>query len=69
MLLGAWLGSIIGLEIGNNEGTKLGFWDGKVIGTTLGTMNTLSLGPYDGIDMGSTDRNTYGKFEVLLLGA
>ena len=25
----AWLGSLVGIDLSNNEGTKLGFWDGK----------------------------------------
>ena len=69
MSLVAWLGSVVVLEIGNNEGTKIGFWDGKVIGTILGSIDRLSLDTYDGTYLGSTDGTVYEKFDVLLLGA
>ena len=65
----ALLGSEVGLELSNNEGTELGFCDGKVLGTTLVDMDRFSQGTYDGIDLGSTDGTANRKFEVLLLGA
>ena len=48
-MLGDLLGSIVGLEIDNNEGTELGFWYVKVLGATFGSMDRFSLGTYDGI--------------------
>ena len=32
----AWLGSLVGIDLSNNEGTKLGFWGGKILGTEIG---------------------------------
>ena len=34
-MLGACFGSVIGIEVGNNEGTEIGLWDGKVVGKTF----------------------------------
>ena len=48
---------LYGLEIGNNEVTKLGFWDKKEIGIELGQAE------------GSTGGDVVGKFEGLSLGA
>ena len=48
-MLGALLGSIVGLEIDNNEGTELGLWYVKVLGATFGSMDKFSLGKCDGI--------------------
>ena len=38
LLLGTWLGSVVGLVLGYNEGMELGLWDGKVLGRTLGDL-------------------------------
>ena len=38
LLLGAWLGSVVGLVIGFNKGTVLGSWYWKALGTTLGDL-------------------------------
>ena len=69
-MLGSWLGSIGGLNIGTNEGIKLGFSDRKVVGTTLGAVVGFPFGTYVGSNLGylegSTDRAMYGKFEGLL---
>ena len=35
-MLGAWIGSVDGIDIGSNEVTKLGLWDGKSLDTELG---------------------------------
>ena len=47
MLIGAWLGSLDGLELGINVVNELGLYDGKVIGTTLVDLYGLSLSTYD----------------------
>ena len=40
-----------------------------MIGTELGNMGISSLGTYDDTELGYTDVNSDGKYEVLLLGA
>ena len=69
MSLGDLIVSVVGIDIGNNEGIKLGFWDGKVIGTELGDMGRSSLGTYNDIELGSDNGTAGGKYEVLLLCA
>ena len=61
-----WIVSVVGIEIGNNEVIKLGVWDGKMIGTELGNMGRSSLGTYDDTELGCTDVNSDGKYEVFL---
>ena len=39
-----------------------------MLGTTLADMDIFSMGTYDGTELGSTDGNADGKFEVFLLG-
>ena len=34
-VIGYWLGSVVRVLLGFNEGTKLESWDGKVLGITL----------------------------------
>ena len=58
---------IVGIDLGNNEGTEIGFWYGKVLVTTLGAMDRFSMGTYYGTELGSTDGTADGRFEVLLL--
>ena len=64
-IVGTSLGDMDRLELGINEGTEIGLWDGISLGTKSGT--------YDGDEGGSlylsTDGNTDGKFEGLVLGA
>ena len=38
LLLGYWIGSVVELVCGFNEGTELVFWDMKVLDRTLGDM-------------------------------
>ena len=37
-MLGYWLLSLDGIELGTNVGNDLGFSDGKVLGRTLGDL-------------------------------
>ena len=38
LMLGNWLVSLYGIDIGTNVGNELGFYDEKVIGTKLGNL-------------------------------
>ena len=67
-MLGACFGSVIGIEVGNNEGTKLGLWYDKVIGKAFGPIHIFSFGTCDGTELGSNDGAADSKFEVLLMG-
>ena len=67
-MLGALLGSVVVLEIVNNEGTEIVIWSDKVLGTTFGAIYIFSLGTYNSTDMGSTDGDVYVNSDVLLLG-
>ena len=73
LFLGAWLGSLDGLDLDTNEGTELLFPDGKVLGTKIGSAEGPTLGTYDDTDLGPLENFTYGisygKFGSLLLGA
>ena len=43
LLLGDWIGSVVGLLIYFNKGTLLGAWYGKGLGTTLGGLFGITL--------------------------
>ena len=68
-LLGAWLVSVIVIDVGNNKGTELCLWYGKVIGLATIYIDVFSLGKYYVTELGSTDGIVEGEFGVLLLGA
>ena len=66
-LLGAWIGWVVGLELGKNGGSELGLWDGRLIGTILGAMDGLSLGICDGTLIGYLEGFIYGSMVVKCL--
>ena len=47
LLLGAWLGSLDGLDIGTYDDNSLWFWNGKTLVTILGAMDGLPISTYD----------------------
>ena len=49
LLLGTRLGSVDGIDIGINEGTKLTLSDGRVLCTTLRALEGVEGGIYDGM--------------------
>ena len=69
LFLGACFGSVIGIQVGSNEGTELGFWYGKDNGKTFEAIDILSLGLCEVTELGCSVGDTYGKFEFLFLGA
>ena len=68
MLLGACFGSVIGIEVGNNEGTEIGLLYWKVPGSNFEAMDIFYLGTCDVTGLGSTDGAAYGKLEGLFQG-
>ena len=71
-MIGDWIGSLDGLEIGTNVGNELGLSDGKVIGTTIGALDGFPLSTYDGKELlwseGSTEGTADGNLEGMLPG-
>ena len=43
-----WIGSVVVLKLGTNEGIKLGVYNQKVVGKTLGAVVGVPLGTYTG---------------------
>ena len=60
LLLLAWLGSVVGLKPGNNEGIKLGFYDRKVVGTKIGAVAGVNFGTYVDLELGYLESSTGG---------
>ena len=71
-LLYAWLGWLVWLKLGTNDGYKLVFWGGRVLVTINGAVNRLPLGTCDSTVLGCLEGIIYGavvgKFESLLIG-
>ena len=47
LLIGAWIGSLDGMDLGTYDDNALRFWDGKLVGTELVAMDGFTLGTYD----------------------
>ena len=59
-MLGAWLGSLYGLDLSTYDGNTLRFWYGKPVVTTLGALYGFPLGTYEVIELGSLEDSTEG---------
>ena len=64
----AWLGSVVWINLGTNEGIKLRFSYRKVIGTTLGAFVGFPIGTYVGSEIGSIEGYTGGAVDEKFYG-